>query len=517
MTTNDRQPSKTFCTLPWMHLAVMPEGTARVCCVADKPVEVNGAPASVQTHDLEAIWNSPHMRRVRLRMVEGQHVADCATCYIAEKQGGFSQRVEANRRWAEQLGDHFLDRVHEASRQDHVIAESPLSYQLIPGNNCNLKCRMCYPAYSSRIERDDVHRAWTPGLPYTAGDNRPLGRLTWLRRLFRRGRRLLGLLSGRNDDPSRKTTPVAEGKQQLLRVRLRGDASQPVADPQKRGAAVEKIELNLVGTAQPRLQSTVGQRLPNGPWYRDDAWIREVLLQNVDRLEGLYFTGGEPMIEKQVEKILDYLIKRKAAGNIVLEFNTNCTVIRDEMMAKLAQFKKVVMALSLDAYGPYHEYIRYPSKWDVVRRNVEKLVAASSERLYVLAGPVVQVYNALNLAEAFEFFDALRIPYGVRFASEPWFLAVDILPASVKQAAAARLKAYADRCPGERRNVVLSAAEQIVKTQDRCNQEALRTLMLFTNDLDAGRGQNFRQVHAELLDLLEAEGFRWTNELLHAA
>ena len=487
MATNASEPSKTFCILPWMHLAVMPEGTARICCVADKSIEVNDAPASVQTHDLEAIWNSPHMRRVRLRMVEGQHVADCATCYIAEKQGGFSQRVEANRRWAEQLGAHFLDRVHEASRQDHVVAEPPLSYQLIPGNNCNLKCRMCFPAYSSRIERDEVHRAWSPDLPYTTSDNPP-GRLNWLRRLFRRGRRLLGAGRGKND-----------------------------AHTPKRGAAVEKIELNLVGAAPPRLPSTVDGRLPNGPWYRDDAWIREVLLRNVDRLEGLYFTGGEPMIEKQVEKILDYLIKRKAAGNIVLEFNTNCTVIRDEMMAKLAQFKRVVMALSLDAYGPYHEYIRHPSKWDVIRQNVEKLVAASSERLYVLAGPVVQVYNVLNLVEAFEFFDALGIPYGVRFASEPWFLAVDILPASVKHVAAARLKAYADRCPSDRCDVVLSAAEQIVKTKDRCNQEALRTLMLFTNDLDAGRKQNFRQLHAELLGLLEAAGFQWTNELLHAA
>jgi hypothetical protein len=162
MTTSGQEPSKTFCILPWMHLAVMPEGTTRLCCFAGQPIEVNGAPASVQTHAMEAIWNSPHMRQVRQRMLEGKHVSDCSACYLAEKQGGFSQRVHSNTRWAQQLGDHYLDRVHEASSHDHVVAEFPLSYQLIPGNNCNLKCRMCFPVYSSRIERDEVHRAWSP-------------------------------------------------------------------------------------------------------------------------------------------------------------------------------------------------------------------------------------------------------------------------------------------------------------------------------------------------------------------
>jgi pyruvate-formate lyase-activating enzyme len=458
MTTSGPESSKTFCILPWMHLAVMPEGTTRVCCVASQPVEVNGAPASVQTHGLDAIWNSAHMRRVRQRLLEGKHVADCSTCYLAEKNGGFSQRVNSNMRWAEQLGEHYLDRVHEASGQDHVVADFPLSYHLIPGNNCNLKCRMCFPVYSSRIERDEVHSAWSP-------------------------------------------TP--RGLQEL---------------PSPAGQGMVSFFRNILfRKAQPDLQPRADLHLPNGPWYRDDAWTREVLLQNVDHLEGLYFTGGEPMIEKQVEKILDYVIERQAAGHVTLEINTNCTVIRDEMMAKLAQFKKVVLALSLDAYGPYQEYIRYPSKWAVIRQNAEKLAAMSGPQLVVVATPVVQVYNVLNLVEVFEFFDEQRIPYGVRFASLPWFLAVDVLPGRVKQVAVARLKAYAERCPGERRDVVLSAADQIATTKDRCNQEALRTLMLFTNDLDASRGQNFRQVHGELLGLLEAEGFSWTNERVHAA
>jgi glutamate-1-semialdehyde 2,1-aminomutase len=582
MTSKDNQePSKTFCILPWMHLALMPEGTARVCCVATQPVEVNGAPASVQTHDLDAIWNSQHMRRIRQRMLDGKHVADCATCYVAEKQGGFSQRVHSNTRWSQQLGDSYLERVHEASKQDNVVAEPPLSYQLIPGNNCNLKCRMCFPVFSSRIENDAVHRAWAPpylqtsvelltlrdAIDWTRGkvnlgphphagvdatglhsleaiEGRPCrwtdGDAQWtlslpagvrpksvrvrLWGLQPKGHRLRvsingqqlfdGKLASKNWET---TVPVPAGKLTSLTVRLHSDTFRAPSDPRELGVAVQDLELIHDGTAQHQADASQPKHLPNGPWYRDDRWIREVLLQNVDQLEGLYFTGGEPMIEKQVEKILDHIIQKQAAGRVVLEINTNCTIIRDDMLAKLKQFKRVTIALSLDAYGTYHEYIRFPARWEPIRQNIEKCVAASSDSFDVVATPVIQVYNLLNLVEVFEYFDAIKIRYGVRFASMPWFLNIDVLPASVRLKAVARLEAYAKLCPENQREVVLSTAQQIAATKDKCTKEGLQTFMLFTNDLDAGRGQSFRKVHAELLQLLEAEGFKWTDQRSHAA
>jgi len=55
-------------------------------------------------------------------------------------------------------------------------------------------------------------------------------------------------------------------------------------------------------------------------------------------------------------------------------------------------------------------------------------------------------------------------------------------------------------------------ADFIESVEDNCNTEALKTLMLFTNDLDATRNQSFRETHSELLSLIEETGFRWTDE-----
>src|SRR5262249_46993492 len=155
------------------------------------------------------------------------------------------------------------------------------------------------------------------------------------------------------------------------------------------------------------------------------------------------------------EHILDHLIAKRVACNVVLEFNTNCTILREAMVQKLLQFKEVHIALSIDASGPFYEYIRYPSKWDVVRRNVERLVAFAGAQVKLAGGVVLQVYNASNLVEILEFFDGKNIPYRIEIASLPWFLAIDVLPARVRKIAADRLRAYATashcRCSPEQR------------------------------------------------------------------
>src|SRR5437899_1663872 len=158
------QASKTFCILPWTHLAVMPEGSVKICCIAKDRIRADGAPLSLQHQSLEAIWNSAYLRGVRRDMLAGRHVPDCATCYLIEKSGGVSRRQFSNSGWADELGPLFDAIVEESRHQDHAVAELPLSYQLMPGNLCNLKCRMCFPVFSSQIERDPVHNHWVAPL-----------------------------------------------------------------------------------------------------------------------------------------------------------------------------------------------------------------------------------------------------------------------------------------------------------------------------------------------------------------
>src|SRR5262249_49726663 len=155
--------------------------------------------------------------------------------------------------------------------------------------------------------------------------------------------------------------------------------------------------------------------------------------------------------------------------NVALEFNTNCTVLREPMLQKLLKFQFLQLGLSLDAFGPYYEYIRYPAKWDTVRRNVEKLRALGHPHKHLWAGVVLQVYNVLNLVEVLDYFDTLGITFGIEFALSPEFLNVDVLPGRVRKLAAERLRDYAARrCRPENLAMVESTAQRLEAIRDKC-------------------------------------------------
>ena len=49
------------------------------------------------------------------------------------------------------------------------------------------------------------------------------------------------------------------------------------------------------------------------------------------------------------------------------------TVFPEHLWDLWANFKKVIFCCSIDAYGEANEAIRYPSKWEIVERNLDML------------------------------------------------------------------------------------------------------------------------------------------------
>ena len=76
--------TKTFCPLPWIHLATRPNGDVRVCCTANASgasnidskeaglVMHNGSIMNLRDHSIEDVWNSEQMRETRLQMLNNQ-------------------------------------------------------------------------------------------------------------------------------------------------------------------------------------------------------------------------------------------------------------------------------------------------------------------------------------------------------------------------------------------------------------------------------------------------------------
>ena len=560
----------TFCALPFQHLCIGPEGTARICCVAQGLVSEHGAPMSLNTHTVDEIWNSAYMRNIRRAMLKGERIVACEACYESEAASGHSYRTLMQQPIEGRPTTHSAMSKYGAI-SGFRVDERPGFIKLEVSNLCNLKCRMCYAAASSQIERDVVHSRWNTGVdpmhavwrgdtarigpeprigvrasgfyPYDHFDgilrrwtdghailNVPLAPGTHLAALeisFHHGgiegQRFQVLVNGRPRAKGllkRADAPVTinlngiDAGRELL-IEILSDKIIETAGHPERGVPISGMVLRrngsfaANGTIHPELLSR--QSGGEGPWYMDDRKIFDDLLKSVDTLERLYITGGEPLINERVAEILDHLIESGAANHINLELSTNCTHVNSSFIERLKKFRGVELLLSLDAVGHAYEYIRYPARWSVVETNIQKL--RERHGLLCKANPCVQIYNILCLADLYRYCDAIDIKVVMNILSVPDRLAIHNLPPTVRKAAAARLMEYHDSdCRALNKPPVLQLAHYLQELTTPSNPEIIREFMLFTNDLDATRGQSFQITHAEMVHLMAEDGFEWTNE-----
>ena len=150
--------NKTFCPLPWIHLATRPNGDVRVCCTANASgagdedskevglVKENGQAMNLQTHSIAEVWNSNYMRTVRLQMLEGKVPPSCTKCFEEESKGIVSKRQWESSVWNERLD---MATIIDATGEDGSLPVDIPYFDLRLGNLCQLKCIMCSPHDSS--------------------------------------------------------------------------------------------------------------------------------------------------------------------------------------------------------------------------------------------------------------------------------------------------------------------------------------------------------------------------------
>ncbi len=160
----EKTGSKTFCVLPWIHLATRPNGDSRLCCVAnasgasigDHAVGLvkkeNGKSANFENDTPLSIWNNKFMKDVRKTMLAGNVPQSCTKCFEEEANGVVSKRLWEMYDWNND-GLDFKKLIRE-TKEDGSVPPIIRYLDLRLGHTCNLKCVMCSPHDSSRWVQD---------------------------------------------------------------------------------------------------------------------------------------------------------------------------------------------------------------------------------------------------------------------------------------------------------------------------------------------------------------------------
>lgn len=137
-------------------------------------------------------------------------------------------------------------------------------------------------------------------------------------------------------------------------------------------------------------------------WYETEVFD-ENLFSNLSNIKFLYITGGEPSLISKNFELLEKLISNGYSKNISLMINSNLTNDKTYFFDLLSEFKHTIFLASIDGYNHVQEYLRYPSDWNQIDKNINKLVNRNSNNIVLKVAPVVQIGNLGNIVDLFEY------------------------------------------------------------------------------------------------------------------
>lgn len=425
MNKDDLINSKSFCIMPWVHIATEPSGDAKICCLANKRLKKDVLNFNLGKDNIIEIYNSSQIKQNRKDMIQGRRINDCRHCWNEEDTGGYSQRQGVTKQWLEEYPE-LVATIEKAVKNNYTVEHAPMYYDFRFGNLCNLKCRSCGSLNSTQINKE-----------------------------------------------------YKELKIQYPNSVFFRDSG-------------EKFEtLNA--------------------WYETDQF-RNNVYNNIDKIRKIYVTGGEPTLINENYNIMNSLVEQDLAKNVTIMFNTNMTNLRDDFYELIVKFKKVEMCISIEGYGTIQEYLRYPSNWKQLDKNIRKL-ASLPEQVQIFAVPVIQSVNLEFIDEFFDYIDQINNDYGfyrIRMLpillDSPKMSDLSILPKEYKMTCLDKLKISVNKSKwymldyhfvGRYNNIIAKCKE------DNYNPELLKTFKEFTDILDKNRNQSLKLVNPKLYEILE--------------
>jgi len=151
MTTNEELPSKTFCVLPWIHLAFEPNGKVLPCCLMSNFLHTTGWKAGdLNTQTIDEIWNGDKMKEIRKQMLNGEEPKFCHKCFDRERATPKNVILDSSRYQHNTAFKEKIKEVKEITSEDGSVSKIDLKYwDFRFSNKCNFKCKTCGPDYSS--------------------------------------------------------------------------------------------------------------------------------------------------------------------------------------------------------------------------------------------------------------------------------------------------------------------------------------------------------------------------------
>lgn len=132
------------------------------------------------------------------------------------------------------------------------------------------------------------------------------------------------------------------------------------------------------------------------------------MISNLNYIDRIYLTGGEPTIIKSHWELLELIIEKGYNKNINLDYNTNGVVLTKKMLDIWEKFKAVGIGFSIDGIGEVFEKIRYPTKWSTIEKNLKLFEEYAPSNIYSSFAMTICSENILNILDFFKWYSGKK-------------------------------------------------------------------------------------------------------------
>ena len=137
--------------------------------------------------------------------------------------------------------------------------------------------------------------------------------------------------------------------------------------------------------------------------------LLEFIDSNRDTIKNLALLGGEPLLQKENDALLDVI-----ANHVHINVITNLSVPleNNRIFQKLLAKDNVMWDISFETVEDRFEYVRHGSSWSLMLKNIQYLKQATEDKPGHNIGITSQysVYNAMNLSKLHQYFADNDLP-----------------------------------------------------------------------------------------------------------
>jgi sulfatase maturation enzyme AslB (radical SAM superfamily) len=170
-------------------------------------------------------------------------------------------------------------------------------------------------------------------------------------------------------------------------------------------------------------------------WTRnEDVWNRFLNeLLSIPKLKNLHFMGGETLLTKRFEDVVDFFILHKRF-DLCFSFVTNGTTYNQLLINKLKRFARVGIEVSIETATEHNSYVRQGTDTDMVLDNIKKYREnCDNSSISITLRPAISLLSIGKYHTLLEYCLENKLLIKSLVVTDPLFLDVSILPKEIKQ------------------------------------------------------------------------------------